>query len=165
MSSPPYSSSKNDRDPLLSNVDNVTYNPTSKSGYQKEKDDTFINVPLYVPPTTYTPKKNTANSEPTAPKQDPKIEQAHKALKETSDIMRNNIDKALARDVNINMLVDKSEDLAEGSKRFQKTSKSLGDKMWCLNCKSNMTLWIVALIVIILLILIIVIPAVRSRNR
>lgn len=153
MSSPPYSA-KNDRDPLLSNME--TYNPTStgnKTGYQK--NEPFVSVPLYTP-----------SKELTSSKQDPKVEQAKKALQETTEIMRNNVDKALARDVKIDMLLDKSEDLAEGAKRFQKTSKSLRDKMCCLNFKSNMTLWIVALIVIILLILIIVIPAVRyNRHR
>jgi len=69
--------------------------------------------------------------------------------------MRGNIDKVLERDAKLTDLEDKSESLAEGSQRFNKTSRKLKNAMWWQDKK-----WCFCVTFVILIILTIIILAV-----
>ena len=49
--------------------------------------------------------------------------------------MVENIDKLLERGENIELLLDKTEELNDNAFKFQKSSKRLHYKMWCKNVK------------------------------
>ena len=159
MSSPPYSSTKSDNDPLLSKVDNVTYNPNVKiniptTSYQNPENQ-FVSASLHAYSSTSVQPKPLNQQ----------LENTKGALKEVKDIMRGNIEKALERDVNINELAEKSDELAEGAQRFQKKANAVKKHMWWENCKSSTALWIIIAIVIAFIILIIIIATSTHKKH
>ncbi|KAH7821584.1 vesicle-associated membrane protein 7B [Monocercomonoides exilis] len=66
-----------------------------------------------------------------------------------------NIDKVLDRQEKIELLVDRSESLAQNSLTFKKKGTQLKKKMWWQNCK----LWTIVIIILLVLIFIIVVSA------
>lgn len=58
---------------------------------------------------------------------------AQNDVNEVVGIMRDNVEKVLERDAKIGDLEDKSEELMHGSKQFQRSAKTLKNKMWCQN--------------------------------
>ena len=76
-------------------------------------------------------------------------------IAEVKDVMRNNINKVLERGEKIELLVDKSEALAESATVFHKRAKTL---KWAM-CRENAKLWAVIICVVLAVIGIIVIFA------
>ena len=69
-------------------------------------------------------------------------------LAEVKDVMVENIERVLARGEKIELLVDKSDQLNQSARKFQKSSKNLKNVMWFKNVK----MWaLIALIVIVLI--------------
>ena len=73
-------------------------------------------------------------------------------ISEVKDVMRNNINKVLERGEKIELLVDKSEQLAESAHVFHKRAKSL---KWAM-CRENAKLWGIIIFVILAIIGVIV---------
>ena len=73
---------------------------------------------------------------------------------ETTQIMKNNIEKILDRDEKLGDLETKTQDLVDGSHRFQKKTNKLKWKMYCED-KRFLAGIIMALILLIIIILII----------
>eukprot|EP00050_Salpingoeca_kvevrii_P017071 m.61437 g.61437 ORF g.61437 m.61437 type:complete len:75 (-) comp7337_c1_seq1:1045-1269(-) len=69
--------------------------------------------------------------------------------------MVQNIEKVLQRGEHIDILVDKSENLATEAVRFNKSSKKLQKRMYWKNKKMCMILSLVAVVIIIIIALII----------
>ena len=69
-------------------------------------------------------------------------------IEDVKGVMVDNIEKVLARGEKIELLVDKTEQLNQSAKRFQRASKSLKTAMWWKNVK----MWgLIAVIVIIII--------------
>ena len=69
-------------------------------------------------------------------------------LAEVKDVMVENIERVLARGEKIELLVDKSDQLNQSARKFQKSSKNLKNVMWFKNVK----MWaLIALIVAVLI--------------
>lgn len=73
---------------------------------------------------------------------------------ETTQIMKNNIEKILDRDEKLGDLETKTEELVDGSRRFQKKTNKLKWKMYCAD-KRFLVGIIMALLLLIIIILII----------
>ena len=56
-------------------------------------------------------------------------------LAEVKDVMVENIERVLARGEKIELLVDKSDQLNQSARKFQKSSKALKNVMWFKNVK------------------------------
>lgn len=77
-------------------------------------------------------------------------------VQETTEIMRNNIEKAIARDNHLQDAEDKSEQLLLDSRRFQRGATRLKRIYQCSNVKYAL---IIGTIVVILLVVLVVIVA------
>jgi hypothetical protein len=73
---------------------------------------------------------------------------------ETTQIMKNNIEKVLERDEKLGELVTKSEVLVEGSQRFQKKTNKLKWKMYCADKRFLAGIIIVLLFLVLILVII-----------
>ena len=76
-------------------------------------------------------------------------------IAEVKDVMRNNINKVLERGEKIELLVDKSEALAESATVFHKRAKTL---KWAM-CRENAKLWAIIIFVVVAVITVIVLVA------
>ena len=81
-----------------------------------------------------------------------KMNRLKENISDVKDVMRNNINKVLERGEKIELLVNKSEALAESATVFHKKAKKL---KWAM-CRENAKLWIIILVVILIVIGIIV---------
>eukprot|EP00039_Didymoeca_costata_P018562 m.333999 g.333999 ORF g.333999 m.333999 type:complete len:140 (+) comp17265_c0_seq1:70-489(+) len=82
-----------------------------------------------------------------------RLVEAQSQVDEVVGIMRGNMEKVLERDAKLGDLEDKSETLAEGSARFQMTSKKLKNAMWWQDKKWWCYLVIVILVIIVIAVL------------
>ncbi|CAF2477610.1 unnamed protein product [Rotaria sp. Silwood2] len=84
---------------------------------------------------------------------------------ELTDIMRQNVDKILDREKDLQGLVRDAEKLGDDAAQFQQNTEKLQDKQWWKNFK----MWIILIIVIIILIIVIVVAITQSvksnKNR
>ena len=73
---------------------------------------------------------------------------------ETTQIMKNNIEKVLERDSKLGDLETRTGELVEGSRRFDKKTNKLKWKMYCADKRflSGIIMMLVLLIIIILII-------------
>ena len=76
-------------------------------------------------------------------------------INETTNIMKNNMDKILDRDEQLETLEFKAEKLKIGSQRFEKKARVLKRTMWWKNIKFWIILFIVLLIIISIIVIII----------
>eukprot|EP00036_Acanthoecidae_sp_10tr_P020536 CAMPEP_0206314362 /NCGR_PEP_ID=MMETSP0106_2-20121207/14981_1 /ASSEMBLY_ACC=CAM_ASM_000206 /TAXON_ID=81532 /ORGANISM="Acanthoeca-like sp., Strain 10tr" /LENGTH=98 /DNA_ID=CAMNT_0053745721 /DNA_START=47 /DNA_END=343 /DNA_ORIENTATION=+ len=81
-----------------------------------------------------------------------KIGETQQQVDEVVGIMRNNMEKVLERDAALGDLEDKSDALADGSKRFQTSSRKLKNAMWWQDKKWCMIITFVVTIIIIIII-------------
>ena len=81
-----------------------------------------------------------------------KMNRLQNSISDVKNVMRQNINKVLERGEKIDLLVDKSEALAESATVFHKRAKKL---KWTM-CRENAKLWIIIVIVILVVIGIIV---------
>jgi len=92
---------------------------------------------------------------PNSSSKDDALEDVKFQVKQTTDIMRDNMVKVLERDVALNQLEDKSELLRDGSILFEKSSRKLKQKMWWKNAKF-MTILGVCVVILIIIIAVII---------
>lgn len=85
-----------------------------------------------------------------------KINDTKQQVDQVVSIMKNNIEKVLQRDDKLSDLENRSEDLREGSRKFEKISTKLKNKLWCKNIKFIMAIIVVFLILIMIIVLIII---------
>ena len=81
-----------------------------------------------------------------------KVDQVRDQLDELKGIMVKNIDSLTQRGENLNLLIDKTEDLSSSSVTFKKTSTNLARKLFWKNVKLTVILIIVAVIVIYIIV-------------
>ncbi len=81
-----------------------------------------------------------------------KLHNLQNQISDVKDVMRSNINKVLERGEKIELLVDKSEALAESATVFHKRSKQL---KWAM-CRENAKLWLIIAFVLLVIIGIIV---------
>jgi len=71
------------------------------------------------------------------------------------DIMKDNVEKVLQRDEKLGDIETKTEELRDGSHRFQKVSTKLKYKLWCKNMKFVAILAAIFLILLMIILLVI----------
>uniref|UniRef100_H2ZCI1 Vesicle-associated membrane protein 7 n=1 Tax=Ciona savignyi TaxID=51511 RepID=H2ZCI1_CIOSA len=81
-----------------------------------------------------------------------KMDEVQGQLDDLKGIMVKNIDSIASRGENLNLLVDKTEDLSESAVTFKKQSTSLRRKLWWKNVKITVILAIVGILVLYFLI-------------
>ena len=92
---------------------------------------------------------------------DDRVKILQNQVNDVTTIMMENVEKVLDRDVKLNKLQYDAEKLADESKKFEKKSRAIKNKMWCDYCKSKMCLAII--IIIILLVIIAIIASVVKK--
>ena len=85
-------------------------------------------------------------------------------MDEVVDVMRNNVDKIMERDANLQKLEQTAANLEEGSHQFQRTSVKLKKKMWWENQKMKLVFAGVAAVVVLIVIILIASQASGSSN-
>mmetsp|Transcript_145228 Transcript_145228/g.205573 ORF Transcript_145228/g.205573 Transcript_145228/m.205573 type:complete len:98 (-) Transcript_145228:129-422(-) len=81
-----------------------------------------------------------------------KMQETQEQVDQVVGIMRNNMEKVLERDANLQNLEEKSETLADGSKRFQTSSRKLKNAMWWQDKKWCMIITFVLAVIIVIII-------------
>lgn len=83
-----------------------------------------------------------------------KLSEVKIQVDETTQIMKNNIEKVLQRDEKLGDLESQSEVLVEGSQRFQKRTNKLKWKMYCADKRflAGIIMMLLLFIIIILII-------------
>eukprot|EP00039_Didymoeca_costata_P018524 m.333835 g.333835 ORF g.333835 m.333835 type:complete len:99 (+) comp17227_c0_seq1:45-341(+) len=88
-----------------------------------------------------------------APGQNPyRLQETQNQVDEVVGIMRDNIDKVLERDAKLSDMEDKSEHLADGAKRFQRSAVKLKNAMWWQDKKFCICLTFVIIIILVVII-------------
>jgi hypothetical protein len=85
-----------------------------------------------------------------------KLTNVQKEVNEVTKIMINNLDNVIKRDEKLTDIESKTEELQDGSKRFQKISTKLKHKMFCKNMKFILILSAIILILILIVVLVII---------
>ena len=85
-------------------------------------------------------------------------------MDEVVDVMRNNVDKIMERDANLQKLEQTAANLEEGSHQFQRTSVKLKKKMWWENQKMKLVFAGVAAVVVLIVIILIASQSSGSSN-
>lgn len=83
-----------------------------------------------------------------------KLNDTHQQVNDVILIMKDNINKTLARDEKLGDIESKTEDLEANSKRFEKVSKKLKQKLMCKNIKFMVVLFLIVLFLILVIVLI-----------
>ncbi|CAF1263466.1 unnamed protein product [Rotaria sp. Silwood1] len=81
------------------------------------------------------------------------VKQLHGQVQEVVGVMKNNIDKLLDRDVALNNLVTRSDDLQLSATSYNRTAKQLQRKYWWKNAKTNMCIAGIVITVVIIIIM------------
>lgn len=118
----------------------TTYHDMAQTALPYSMDNEFSRV-LAAQMQKYSQIQN----EPSEPS---KVDQVRDQLDELKGIMVKNIDSITERGENLNLLVDKTEDLSSSSVTFKKTSTNLARKLFWKNIKMTVILVIVAILVI-----------------
>ncbi|CAF3705151.1 unnamed protein product [Rotaria sp. Silwood1] len=84
---------------------------------------------------------------------DNSVKQLHGQVQEVVGVMKNNIDKLLDRDVALNNLVTRSDDLQLSATSYNRTAKQLQRKYWWKNAKTNMCIAGIVITVVIIIIM------------
>ena len=89
------------------------------------------------------------------------MNELHKEVEDVKIIMQDNVQKIIDNTDNLELIEDKTEDLANHSNRFKKSAIELRNKIWCQNLKVTLiTVWTI-LAVLSLIIFIIVLSLQR----
>ncbi|CAF3522285.1 unnamed protein product [Rotaria sordida] len=87
----------------------------------------------------------------------------HNQVQEVVGVMKQNIDKLLDRDVALNNLVTRSDDLQSSATTYNRTANQLHKKYWCKNAKTNICIAGIIITVIFIVILSIALSR-RGKN-
>ena len=77
-----------------------------------------------------------------------KLQQTHAQVNEVVDIMRDNVEKVIDRDVKLSELDDRADALQQGASQFETQAAALKRKYWWKNMKMWILLGVVGLLVI-----------------
>ncbi|PAA84068.1 hypothetical protein BOX15_Mlig001836g1, partial [Macrostomum lignano] len=84
---------------------------------------------------------------------DIRLQQMQQTVGEVSDVMRDNMNRIIERDGNINKLVDRTEALQESAVQYSRTTTRVQRKMWWQNTKMKIILAVVVAVIIIIIIM------------
>ncbi|EFJ39880.1 hypothetical protein VOLCADRAFT_70298 [Volvox carteri f. nagariensis] len=88
------------------------------------------------------------------PEEISKIAAVQKKVNEVKDVMVENIEKVLERGEKIELLVDKTDDLRNQVRDFQRKGRQLRSKMWWQNCRMKLVVLLaVALLAVVIFLL------------
>jgi len=90
------------------------------------------------------------------------VKKLHGQVQEVVGVMKKNIDRLLDRDVALNNLMTRADDLETSASTYNQTTKQLRRKYWWKNVKTNIC---VAGIVMAVIIIIIMFVAVSRRGK
>lgn len=101
-------------------------------------------------------KKNKDTGGPIGPKVNPesveKMQEVHKQIDETTQVMQGNIERALERGERLGDLEAQTGQLAESSKQFHKNVKQAEQNLWMKNMKLAIYTALVGMIVLAIII-------------
>lgn len=80
-----------------------------------------------------------------------KVAKVQAQVAEVKEVMMHNIEKVLERGEKIDTLVDKTENLRFQADQFQKSGRSLRNKMWWQNVKMKLMVFMVVAIIIVII--------------
>ena len=83
-----------------------------------------------------------------------KLDHVQQRIDEVVLVMHDNVNKVLERDIKLEEIQDKAEDLKEGADRFHRTSKQLKRKMLYQNTKVTMMMVLLIIIIVVTLVLV-----------
>jgi hypothetical protein len=88
-----------------------------------------------------------------------KLQQTHAQVNEVVDIMRENVEKVIDRDIKLSELDDRADALQQGASQFETQAAKLKRKYWW----KNMQMWII--LIAIGLIVVVIIVASQSKQQ
>ncbi|CAF2421468.1 unnamed protein product [Rotaria sp. Silwood2] len=91
------------------------------------------------------------------------VKKLHGQVQEVVGVMKKNIDKLLDRDVALNNLMTRAEDLETSATTYNQTTKQLRRKYWWKNAKTNVCIAGIVISVILIIIMAIVFNR-RGKN-
>ncbi|CAF1210895.1 unnamed protein product, partial [Didymodactylos carnosus] len=115
----------------------------------------------YTRPQSYSPIRDDdddalnlelGNGSRTGTGNDNGIKKLHGQVQEVVGVMKKNIDKLLDRDVALNNLMTRADELHTTADTYNQTTKQLSRKMWWKNAKTNICIGSTVAIVIIIII-------------
>ncbi|CAA98946.3 V-SNARE coiled-coil homology domain-containing protein [Caenorhabditis elegans] len=77
-----------------------------------------------------------------------RMQMAQAQVNEVIDVMRNNVNKVMERDVQLNSLDHRAEVLQNGASQFQQSSRTLRQKYWWQNIRMMIIIGLIAFLVI-----------------
>jgi len=89
-----------------------------------------------------------------------KLQQTHAQVNEVVDIMRENVEKVIDRDIKLSELDDRADALQQGASQFETQAAKLKRKYWW----KNMQMWIILIAVGIIVVVIIVASQSKQQN-
>merc|ERR1712110_1273391 len=81
-----------------------------------------------------------------------KLQQTHAQVNEVVDIMRENVEKVIDRDIKLSELDDRADALQQGASQFETQAAKLKRKYWWKNMKMWLILIAIGLIVVIIIV-------------
>ncbi|CAF1265764.1 unnamed protein product [Adineta steineri] len=91
------------------------------------------------------------------------VKKLHGQVQEVVGVMKKNIDRLLDRDVALNNLMTRADDLETSASTYNQTTKTLRRKYWWKNAKTNVC--IAGIVVAVIFIIIIIIAFNRLGNK
>jgi len=82
-----------------------------------------------------------------------KLQQTHAQVNEVVDIMRENVEKVIDRDIKLSELDDRADALQQGASQFETQAAKLKRKYWWKNMKMWLILIAIGLIVVIIIVM------------
>jgi len=89
-----------------------------------------------------------------------KLQQTHAQVNEVVDIMRENVEKVIDRDIKLSELDDRADALQQGASQFETQAAKLKRKYWW----KNMKMWLILIAVGLIVVIIIVMSQTKQQN-
>jgi len=89
-----------------------------------------------------------------------KLQQTHAQVNEVVDIMRENVEKVIDRDIKLSELDDRANALQQGASQFETQAAKLKSKFWW----KNMKMWIILIVIGLIVVIIIVASQTKQQS-
>jgi len=89
-----------------------------------------------------------------------KLQQTHAQVNEVVDIMRENVEKVIDRDIKLSELDDRADALQQGASQFETQAAKLKRKYWW----KNMKMWLILIAIGLIVVIIIVASQTKSQT-